>query len=229
MTFTDPGTYKYDCSVHGGAMTGTIVVLPSASPTSGGDYDVTATTADPTGDTFGASAKWDVTALTVARDADAVAVMLDFSQDVVPPTTGDPSAVLAFVDLDVDQDFSTGSPAIADEFRQDGKSTVLGVDARINLAAPDENGRIAVTDGLGREVGRVTPAYAGKRVTVRVPTTMLGDDDGYVSAAAIVGISGAPSDIVPQVGHLALTPSNQKADRIERPVAIAFLTPELDR
>ena len=52
-TFTDPGTYKYDCSVHGQSMTGTIVVLPSASPTSGGAYDATATADDPLGDTFG--------------------------------------------------------------------------------------------------------------------------------------------------------------------------------
>jgi len=43
VTFTDPGTYQYDCSVHGQAMTGRIVVLPAASPSNGGGYDVTAT------------------------------------------------------------------------------------------------------------------------------------------------------------------------------------------
>jgi plastocyanin len=43
VTFTNPGTYQYDCSVHGQAMTGRIVVLPAADPSSGGDYDVTAT------------------------------------------------------------------------------------------------------------------------------------------------------------------------------------------
>ena len=228
-TFTTPGTYRYDCSVHGQAMTGTIVVLPSGSPDNGGAYDAMATAEDPTGDTFGVAAKWDVTGLTLAREPDVLAVMLDFSRDVVPPTTGDPSAVLAFVDLDLDQNFSTGSSAMADEFRQDGSSTVLGVDARINLAAPDENGRIAIIDGLGRERGRVTPVYAGKRITVRVPTALLADDDGYVNAAAIVGIAGAPSDIVPQVGHLALGRSNQNADRAERSDLTAYLTPELDR
>jgi hypothetical protein len=210
-------------------MTGTIVVLPSASADGGGTYDAIATAHDPAGDTFGAAAKWDVTGMTVAREPDVLTVMLDFSHDVVPPTSRDPSALLAFVDLDVDQDFSTGSPAMADEFRQDGRSTELGVDARINLAAPDENGRIAVTDGFGLETGRVTPVYAGKRVTVRVPTTMLADDDGYVSAAAIVGVAGAPSDIVPEVGHLTLNPSNQSEDRAERSVLTAYLTPELDR
>ena len=229
VTFTNPGTYKYDCSVHGQAMTGTIVVLPSASPTSGGAYDAVATTNDPVGDTFGGAAKWDVTGMTLARDPNDVTVMLDFSRDVVPPTSGDPSALLAFIDLDLDQNFSTGSSAMADEFRQDGKSTALGVDARINLAAPDESGRIAVTDGLGRETGRVTPVYEGKRVTVRVPTEMLLDDDGYVSAAAIVGITGAPSDIVPQVGHLALTSTKQNTDRAERSALTTYLTPELDR
>ena len=42
-TFTTPGTYRYDCSVHGQAMTGTIVVLPASSQASGGAYDATAT------------------------------------------------------------------------------------------------------------------------------------------------------------------------------------------
>jgi plastocyanin len=38
VTFTNPGTYEYDCSVHGRAMTGRIVVLPAAS-LNGADYD----------------------------------------------------------------------------------------------------------------------------------------------------------------------------------------------
>ena len=40
-TFTNPGVYQYDCSVHGQAMTGRIVVLPAASPSNGGAYGVT--------------------------------------------------------------------------------------------------------------------------------------------------------------------------------------------
>jgi plastocyanin len=34
FTFTTPGTYHYDCAVHGQLMTGTIVVRPAAAPTS---------------------------------------------------------------------------------------------------------------------------------------------------------------------------------------------------
>jgi len=45
-TFTNPGTYRYDCVVHGSAMTGTVVVTGPAGST--------ASAADPTGDTFDA-------------------------------------------------------------------------------------------------------------------------------------------------------------------------------
>jgi len=34
FTFTAPGTYQYDCAVHGQLMTGRIVVLAGAAPTS---------------------------------------------------------------------------------------------------------------------------------------------------------------------------------------------------
>jgi len=34
FTFTAPGTYQYDCAVHGPLMTGRIVVLPAAATTS---------------------------------------------------------------------------------------------------------------------------------------------------------------------------------------------------
>ena len=41
-TFNTAGTYRYDCSVHGQAMTGTIVVIPATSQSGGGGYDATA-------------------------------------------------------------------------------------------------------------------------------------------------------------------------------------------
>jgi plastocyanin len=207
-TFNTPGTYKYDCSVHGGAMTGTIVVLPGSSQSRSASYDATATLVDPVGDTFGANAKWDLTGLTLARDTGGITAMLDFSRDVVSPVTGDPAALVALVDLDLDQNPATGGPAVVDEFRQDGKSTGLGVDARISFATADDAGNIAVLDGDGRETGRVTPTYDGHRVRVRVPRSMLANDDGYVSAAAIVGIVGAPSDFVPADGHVTLLASS---------------------
>jgi hypothetical protein len=209
VTFNTAGTYRYHCSVHGDAMTGTIVVTAAAA-----SYDAMVSITDPAGDTTGVGRRaWDLTSLTLARDATGVTAMLDFSRDVVSPATGDPSAVIAYLDLDLDQDAATGGSAIADEYRQDGRSTGLGVDARVNLADLAADGSVAVTDAFGRETGRVKPEYSGHRITVRVPTSMLAGDDGYVSAAAVAGVVGRPSDIVPDVGSLKLT----------RPAALATL------
>ena len=215
VTFTTPGTYRYQCDVHGQAMTGTIVVLPTTNSLGGG-YEQTASVADGTSDTFGSAAtRWDLTALTIARDPAGITAMLDFSRDVVAPAAGDPSAPIALIDLDLDQNASTGSAAMADLYRQDGRTTALGVDARVNLAAPDEEGAVAVSDDIGHETGRVTPSYAGHRITIRVPRAMLGNDDGFVNASAIVGVAGSVTDFVPNAGHLTL----------DRAVASASISP----
>ena len=54
FTFTAPGTYQYDCAVHGQLMTGTIVVLAAAattSPSATAPAPATPTAATPTSST----------------------------------------------------------------------------------------------------------------------------------------------------------------------------------
>jgi len=45
-TFSAAGTYKYDCSVHGQGMTGTIVVVPASSQSRGSIHDAAASLVD---------------------------------------------------------------------------------------------------------------------------------------------------------------------------------------
>lgn len=159
---------------------------------------------DPSGDTFGLREfEWDVTALTVTRDAGGVTVELDFSQDVVSPTSGDANAMIGFVSFDVDQDATTGFTPTIDEFRGDEGSSALGAEYELDLADYDQDGTVAVRGATGT-TGRVKPAFSAKRVTVRIPKSLLGGDDGFLNAAAIVGATGGPSDIVPESGHLTL-------------------------
>jgi transposase len=54
-------------------------------------------------------------------------------------------------------------------------------------------------------MGQVKPIFSGKKVTVRIPRSMLRDDDGFLNAAAIVGTQGSPTDIAPNRGHLELS------------------------
>lgn len=203
VTFTTPGTYQYDCQEHGMAMTGRIVVLPA----DGADERVSSTVTDPAGDTFaGAGTRWDLIALTIVRDVDAITARLDFTNDVVSPATGDPAAVITLLSFDLDQDPTTGIPAAVDEFRQDGGSTGLGVDAFVSFGALANDGSAPVMDSHGAVLGRVTPTFEGTHIVVDIPLELLGNDDGYVNAAAIVGIIGSPTDFVPNAGHLALSP-----------------------
>ena len=78
-TFSTAGTYKYDCSVHGQGMTGTIVVVPASSQSRGSIHD----------------------------------------------------AAASLVDLDLDRSPATGSSAVVDELRPDGRSTAPGAHAPI--------------------------------------------------------------------------------------------------
>jgi hypothetical protein len=63
---------------------------------------------------------------------------------------------------------------------------------------------VTVFDLFGDAMGQVRPVFSGRRVTIRIPKGLIGDDDGRLDAAAIVGIVGAASDIVPDNGHLTL-------------------------
>lgn len=197
VAFPTPGVFQYDCREHGNLMTGRIVVVGAAA--------TIATAADPTGDTFGGGGvQWDVTSLTIQRDTAEVTVLLEFTADLISPVTGDPTAMVAFVDLDIDQDSTTGLRAIADEFRTDGGSTGLGADYLLNLGVYATDSTVALVDREGVEVGRIKPVFTGRRVTARIPKPLLGGDDDGLNAAVIVGRNGGPTDIVPDMRSLTL-------------------------
>lgn len=198
VKFAAPGTYHYDCVVHGSAMSGTIVVVGDAPAT-------TATVTDPTGDTFGTGGvQWDLTAMTVARDTGGVTVQLDFTTDVLSPTSGDTSAIIGYVEFDLDQNEASGGGSVVDEFRNNQGAAHLGVDATVDLTLYDADSSVAVYDTLLHVVGRVKPVFEGHRITIRVPRALIGNDDGSLSAAAIVGSTHRPTDFAPNDGHLTL-------------------------
>lgn len=171
-----------------------------------GTTETTAQVTDPTGDTYGSGAvHWDLTAMTITRDADGITLMLDFSNSVISPTSGDTTAVIGYVGFDVDQDSTTADLAsIVDEFRPGTGSTGLGVDYEIELVDYAQDSTVTVTGSAGT-TGRVKPVFSGNRVTVRIPRALLGNDDGFLNAAAIVGNNHSPNDIIPENGHLQLS------------------------
>ncbi|HSB54880.1 MAG TPA: hypothetical protein VLD58_11010, partial [Gemmatimonadales bacterium] len=146
----------------------------------------------------------DLTAMTVTRDTAGITVVLEFSTALVSPTSGDSNAMIAFVDLDTDQDSATGSVTTVDEFRRDGGSTGMGSDYHVALTGYDPDSSVAVNNALAGVTGRIKPEFSGNKVTLRIPRAMLGNDDGFLNAAAIVGTLASPTDFVPESGHLQL-------------------------
>jgi hypothetical protein len=179
----------------------------------------TATVTDPIGDTFSLIAPlWDATRLTISRDATGIVIVLDLSVNAVSPVSGDDGALIAFVDLDLDQDPTTGLKPVSDDHRPDGGSSGTRSDARVNLSVYGADSTVEVTGPHGL-AGRVKPVFEGRHVTVRVPRAMLDNDDGFLNATALVGNSTTPTDIIPEVGHLTLGPPAQLS-RIMRPRAL---------
>jgi hypothetical protein len=169
----------------------------------------TVSVADPIGDTFGLPGyvQWDVSAFTITRETDGITVRLDFANDLALPTPGDPNALVGLVELDLDQNKATGKLGYVDQLRTDGDSTGLGVDAALNLSNIAADSTLMVYNSGGSPTGKAKVTVGGRRLTIRVPSTLLGDDDGYLDAAVIVGNSGrSPTDLAPQAGHLALQP-----------------------
>jgi hypothetical protein len=161
---------------------------------------------DPLGDTFGfaGTTQWDVSALTLTHDTAGVTVRLDFANEVALPMRGDPNALVGLVEFDLDQNGTTGKLGIVDQLRKDGNKTGMGVDAGLNLTTIAADSTLVVYDGGGNPTGRAKVDIGGRRITIHIPAALLGNDDGYVDAAVIVGNSKSPTDLAPQNGNLSL-------------------------
>lgn len=160
---------------------------------------------DPAGDVFGVgTVKPDITKLTIRTDTGGIDIFIDFAANVLSPVTGNANAVVGYVELDTDQDSTTGAGTVVDVFRPTAGSTGMGVEYAVDLFDYNADSTVAVFETAGgTTTGTVRPRFAGKRVTLRVPRALIGGDDGKLHAASIFGTAAEPTDIVPNNGHLA--------------------------
>jgi hypothetical protein len=187
---------------------GAVLACGGKSSTGPGGGSNSAVAGDATGDTYGVNAvQWDITSLGVSRDANSITVTIDFTANVLAPFNLDTTAMIGFVDFDVDQDSTTGAFSVVDGNRPGAGSTGIGVDYELDLAFFESDSSFDVLDSLGNVTGTVRATYNAKRVTVVIPRSLLGNDDGFLNAAAIVGTYPEPTDIVPENGHLSLSAS----------------------
>ncbi len=185
-----------------------LVVLSacSHSSTGPGTTSLTVKATDPSGDTYGNLAvQWDLTGLTLTRDTGGIDFAIDFTSSVQSPVSGDSDAVYGEIDFDTDQSITTGTTSFVDVFGPG--STGMGVDYVLDLFDYTPDSLVPVlrynaNDSTYSTVYSFRPMFSGKRISGRIPRSALGNDDGFLNAAIVVGTLREPTDIAPNSGHL---------------------------
>lgn len=211
-TFTPEGGFANNAVYTVTITSGVAAVGPSDAVFSGTASSFTTARAaieitDRQGDAFGSPLSVglvlpDLISVAVRQDPGGLAFALEFAESVDPRPTRR-NAVGAFVDLDVDQDGATGSSGVVDFFRPPRPGdTGLGTEFVVNLRL---DGTVVVNDAeTEQEAGEIDAQFSGRVVTFTVPYALIGNDDGNVDLAAIVGTRFDATDITPDTGHVQL-------------------------
>lgn len=202
----------------------------SGSSTGPGGGGLTAKATDPSGDTYGVLAvQWDLTALTITRDSGGIDFAIDFTSNVLSPMSGDSDAVYGEIDFDTDQNIATGTTSYVDFFGPG--STGMGVDYVLDLFDYKADSMVPVlrynpSDSTYSTIDSLRPVFSGKRISGRIPRSALGNDDGFLNAAVVVGTLREPTDIAPNSGDLKVGGTGPAAPVMSRAVLRGIIRQE---
>lgn len=164
--------------------------------------------ADPVGDVFGVGAvQLDLGELSAEVVDDELLVTLGFFGSFSAPDSGQADALDGFIDLDLDQDGSTGDVPWTDFLRGDGGQTGMGNEAYVDLFSYDQDGKVEVVDDATESVlGLAQVTLTASAARIAIPLDLLGGD-ATVDVAAIVGTLAEPTDAAPNQGSVASSDS----------------------
>ncbi len=155
---------------------------------------------------------------------------IEFEDVVSTIFDGGTNTVVGFIDIDVDQDPATGAQPLTDAFRQDGGSANLGIEYYVNLQTTDEFGQYPIEqvnpDQTTTIVGYVPPDLSDPfTLFLTIPLALLGNDDGNVNLATVLGTQPEPTDISPDgSGNFSVRAINSAAP-ISSPARTVTITP----
>jgi hypothetical protein len=152
---------------------------------------------DPAGDTLG-TGEVQIDIVEVATDTDHNSLFIDmiFNTLVSAPDSGLPDAVTGFVDIDADQNPSTGTSFVP--------AWGLGADFSVDLFTYSSvfEDAFLIDQNTGASVGTVPVTFFGDGLLIKVPLELL-NDDGFVDVGVEVGTLTEATDIAPNQGSLA--------------------------
>jgi hypothetical protein len=124
---------------------------------------------------------------------------LRFSAPVTAARRNAASSLYGVIDLDVDENASTGVPPVVNSF---GGIVSQGVDYEINFFSGDTSGAAGLVTAQGL-IGLIAATYDADSVVLRIPLSKLGNDDGNLTLSGVIGTADRPTDLIPNAGVLA--------------------------
>jgi hypothetical protein len=184
-------------------------VGPSPGPT-----PITSGYLDPTGDAFGAGlgTNWDITSVKTLRTGSGgsyttlqVDITFTTSPSIpAPGSAGGTTHVVGFVEFDTDQDAATGVLSNAAAFCPGGGPS--GIEFYVNLFTRNANGTYDVVNAVtAAKSGEATPSVSGNTLTLTVPLSAMGNDDGATNMDTVLGNGAEPTDCAPDAGGAVIT------------------------
>ena len=172
----------------------TVTIKPPIPP-------ITATLVDGLGDTF-AGPPYDVASIRTSRTSTTLTVVINFTTTPTIPPAGNvvgAGDIAGFICFDTDENAATGWPS-ANYFLCPcaPASPEFGVDYFIHLFSRNALGNYDVISTFtGLDVGDAVPSVTPTVLTLTIPLTELGADDGITNMNSVLGDDVGPTDCVP--------------------------------
>lgn len=236
-TITAAGVYTAPASVDS-VSNATVTATRTGNPNITTSATVTITKAtliDALGDTFGPGT-YDIKSLSTSRTSTSVIVTITFDPSTIPtiPTassTVGPGDLAGFITFDTDENSGTGIVSANSLFCPSFPSSAIGVDYFVSLFLRNGAGNYDIIETTGfTDVGDATPSLNGNVLTLTMPLTALGGDDGITFVNSVEGDDVGPTDCIPDEGAAVVTSESLKvtSSTSENPYLVFLDNFELD-
>jgi hypothetical protein len=165
---------------------------------------------DPAGDTLlpapsdppGTIPRVDLIGVDGSVESNRIRLVLTFGAPVAPWSRAAPNSVDGFVDFDLDESPSTGTPAAAREAML--ADPAIGAEFYLDLRDA-RSGRMALVNTRTRVFRLVSARFDDATVTIDIPRDALDPDDGEFLLSIVVGNRAHPvTDVAPNDLHYAV-------------------------
>jgi hypothetical protein len=191
---------------------------------------VQATLLDPVGDTFGMDAlQMDITSVDAIYDAGTLRFIVTCAGSISPASAGLSNSIKGFVDLDTDRNSLTGEASFVSTY---GPSPApdLGDEFYVDLFTESIHpGEVDVFDAVtGTVVGTIPVDFGSNSLSLIIPLSLLGGDDGLVNYAVIAGTlteatDEAPDGMIPGTSHVPVPGDLDRDGEVDRTDVDLFL------